>query len=52
MLVLPNLHDIMNLNSDEMHMTHKLAKYFEIQRDKRSVLHLIRPKRNRKTLHP
>ena len=46
-LVLPNMHDIMSLNSDESHIAHTLAKYFEIHRDKRAVLHLIRPHRKR-----
>jgi diadenosine tetraphosphate (Ap4A) HIT family hydrolase len=42
-LVLPNMHDIMSLNKEPSHIAHTLAKYFEIHRAKRAVLHLIRP---------
>jgi hypothetical protein len=42
-LVLPNMHDIMSLNGESSHIAHTLAKYFEIHRAKRAVLHLIRP---------
>jgi hypothetical protein len=42
-LVLPNMHDIMSLNKESSHIAHTLAKYFEIHRAKRAVLHLIKP---------
>ena len=43
-LVLPNKHDVMSLLAgDEGHIAYTLAKYFEIHRDKRAVLHLVRP---------
>lgn len=46
-LVLPNDHDIMNLNSDTHHMANKIAMYFEIHRAKRATLHLVKQDRNR-----
>lgn len=46
-LVLPNMHDIMSLNKEPSHIAHTLAKYFEIHRAKRAVLHLIRPDKMR-----
>ena len=42
-LVLPNMHDVMKLTSDQNHIAHTVSKYFEINRSKRAVLHLIRP---------
>ena len=40
----------MSLNKDEIHMAHTLANYFEINRSKRAILHLIIPDRKRKKL--
>lgn len=51
-LVLPNMHDIMSLNKEPSHIAHTLAKYFEIHRAKRAVLHLIRPDILRKEILP
>lgn len=51
-LVLPNKHDIMSLLAgDEQHIAHTLAKYFEIHRAKRAVLHLVKPQTKRNKLH-
>jgi hypothetical protein len=33
----------MSLNKESSHIAHNLAKYFEIHRAKRAVLHLIKP---------
>ena len=49
-LVLPNMHDIMSLNKEPSHIAHTLAKYFEIHRAKRAVLHLIRPDKTREEI--
>lgn len=40
-LVLPNLHNIMALNSDSTHMAHTISQYFEIHRSKKAILLLI-----------
>jgi hypothetical protein len=47
-LVLPNMHDVMKLTSDPNHIAHTVSKYFEINRSKRAVLHLIRPLKTRR----
>lgn len=47
-LVLPNKHDIMSLNEEESHVAHKVSKFFEINRSKRAVLHLIKPDKTRR----
>ena len=51
-LVLPNNHDIMSLNGEKSHIAHCLAKYFEISRSKKAVLHLIRPNQQRREILP
>jgi hypothetical protein len=51
-LVLPNMHDIMSLNGESSHIAHTLAKYFEIHRAKRAVLHLIKPEKDRTEILP
>ena len=48
-LCLPNNHDIMSLNSEESHLAHYIANYFEINRAKRAVLLLKQPDLQRKT---
>jgi len=50
-LVLPNMHDIMSLNEDQSHIAHEVAKFFEINRSKRAVLHLIKPDKNRRKIY-
>jgi hypothetical protein len=50
-LVLPNMHNIMTLNSDPSHQAHTLAKYFEIHRAKRAILHLVKPDRTRQSVY-
>ena len=47
-LVLPNLHNIMSLNSDTTHMAHTISQYFEIHRSKKAILLLIQSDLNRK----
>ena len=42
----------MSLNKEPSHIAHTLAKYFEIHRAKRAVLHLIKPDMLRKDLLP
>lgn len=42
-LVLPNKHDIMNMNDDKKHLAHYVAKYFELHRSKKQVLLLVKP---------
>ena len=49
-LVLPNKHDIMSLNEEQSHLAHTVSKFFEINRSKRAVLHLIKPDKNRRKL--
>lgn len=51
-LMLPNNHDIMSLNSEETHIAHTVASYFEIHRAKRAVLTLKRyePKKTKLTV--
>ena len=46
-LVLPNNHDIMNINNDANHRANTIAMYFEIHRAKRATLHLVKHDRNR-----
>ena len=47
-LVLPNNHEIMQINGDATHPAHTIAKYFEIARAKKAILHLVRPDKYRK----
>ena len=49
-LVLSNMHEIMSLNSDHSHDAHTISKYFEIHRDKKALLFLIRPDKNRRKI--
>lgn len=50
-LVLPNKHDIMSLNEEQSHVAHTVSKFFEINRSKRAVLHLIKPDKNRRSIY-
>ena len=42
-LILPNMHDVMTLNGQKEHPAHTIAKYFEIHRSKKQILHLVIP---------
>jgi hypothetical protein len=44
------MHDVMKLTSDPNHIAHTVSKYFEINRSKRAVLHLIRPLKTRREI--
>lgn len=51
-LVLPNMHEIMCLNGlvgkTDTHEAYSIQKYFEIHRDKKPLLYLIRPQKTRR----
>lgn len=49
-LVLPNNHEIMQINGDQSHPAHTIAKYFEIARAKKAILHLVRPNKKRREI--
>lgn len=46
-LVLPNNHEIMSLNGNKDHMGFFVHRYFEIFKEKRPLIHLVRPNRER-----
>ena len=46
-LVMPNMHEIMSMNSDPRHLGFYVQKYFELFKEKRPLMHLVRPNRHR-----
>jgi hypothetical protein len=41
----------MSLNEEPTHLAHTVSKFFEINRSKRAVLHLIKPDKNRRKIY-
>lgn len=50
-LVLQNMTEIMSLNSEITHDAYTISKYFEIHRDKKALLYLIRPDKTRRKVY-